>query len=106
MKIFDIADMINGWFIGDFEPSVFKNPFFEVAHHQHEAGYTTPKHTHKITQELTYIISGRLLVDGTELKNGQMFLYEANDIANVKVLEDANLIVVKWPSIPTDKYMV
>ena len=106
MKIFDITNMINGWFIGDFEPSVFKNPFFEVAHHQHKAGYVTPKHTHKIAQELTYIVSGRLLVDDNELKDGQMFLYEPNDVANVKVLEDANLIVVKWPSVPTDKYMV
>ena len=29
MKIYNINDMKAGWFIGDFEPSVFKNPFFE-----------------------------------------------------------------------------
>jgi len=106
MKTFDIKDMTKGWFIGDFEPSVFKNPFFEVAHHQHEKGYTTPRHTHKIAQELTYIINGKLLVDGQTLSKGQMFLYEPNDIADVKVLEDVDVIVVKWPSVPSDKYVV
>ncbi len=106
MKVFDIKDMKAGWFIGDFEPSVFKNPFFEVAHHQHEAGYVTPRHTHKIAQELTYIVKGKLLVDGQELSAGHMFIYEPNDIADVKVLEDVDVIVVKWPSVPSDKYMV
>ena len=106
MKTFDIKDMVKGWFIGDFEPSVFKNPFFEVAHHQHEAGYVTPKHTHKIAQELTYIVRGKLLVDGEPLESGQMFLYEPYDVADVTVLEDVDLVVVKWPSVPSDKYMV
>lgn len=106
MKVYDIKNMKAGWFVGNFEPSVFKNPFFEVAHHQHEAGYVTPPHTHKIAQELTYIVSGKLLVDGQELSAGKMFLYEPNDVADVKVLEDVDVIVVKWPSIPTDKYMV
>tara|TARA_R100000005_G_scaffold77571_1_gene44796 strand:+ start:183 stop:503 length:321 start_codon:yes stop_codon:yes gene_type:complete len=106
MKKYDIKDMVKGWFIGDFEPSVFKNPFFEVAHHKHEAGYVTPKHTHKIAQELTYIVRGALLVDGQKMTSGQMFLYEPHDIANVTVLEDVDLIVVKWPSVPSDKYMV
>ena len=98
--------MVKGWVIGDFEPSVFKNPFFEVAHHQHEAGYITPRHTHKIAHELTYIVAGSLLVEGVEFGPGKMFLYEPYDIANVKVLEDVDLIVVKWPSVPSDKYMV
>ncbi len=106
MKVYNIENMTKGWFIGDFEPSAFKNPFFEVAHHKHEAGYITPKHTHKIAQELTYIIRGRLKVSGEVLEAGQMFVYEPNEVANVIVLEDVDLIVVKWPSVPSDKYMV
>ncbi len=35
-----------------------------------------------------------------------MFVYEPGDIADVEFLEDTNLIVVKWPSVPSDKYMV
>ena len=46
--------MKGGWFVGDFEPSVFKNPFFEVAHHQHKKGSPHQRHTHKVTTELYY----------------------------------------------------
>jgi quercetin dioxygenase-like cupin family protein len=106
MKVFDIKDMKGGWFIGDFSPSVFKNPFFEVAHHTHEAGYVTPRHTHKIAQELTYIVRGKMSVSGRELSSGSMFIYEPNEVAEVLILEDVDLIVVKWPSVPSDKYMV
>ena len=106
MKIYNINEMTKGWFIGNFEPSVFCNPFFEVAHHQHEKGYVTPPHTHKIAQELTYIVNGELRVSGKVLGKGEMFLYEPNDIADVEVLEDVDVVVVKWPSVPSDKYMI
>jgi len=106
MKTYNIKDMKGGWFIGNFEPSVFKNPFFEVAHHFHEAGYIGQKHYHKIAPELSYIVSGKLIASGRDLSTGDMFVYEPGDIADVEFLEDTNLIVVKWPSVPSDKYMV
>ena len=67
--------MKGGWFVGDFEPSVFKNPFFEVAHHQHKKGSPHQRHTHKVTVELTYIIEGELMVSGTHLKACDMWTY-------------------------------
>ena len=36
MIISNIGEYKNGWFIGDFEPSIFKNTFFEIAHHKHK----------------------------------------------------------------------
>jgi hypothetical protein len=106
MKTYNIKNMKGGWFIGDFEPSVFKNPFFEVAHHHHKAGYIGPKHYHKIAPELSYIMKGRLIASGVELCSGDMFVYEPYDVADVEFLEDTDLVVVKWPSVPTDKYSV
>lgn len=106
MKTYNINEMKNGWFIGDFYPSVFKNSSFEVAHHSHKAGHKAQPHTHKISQELTYIVSGKLLVSDIVLSRGDMFLYEPYDIADVTVLEDVDLIVIKWPSIPSDKYII
>lgn len=97
--------MINGWFIGDFEPSAFKNCFFEIAHHKHDTNYIAEKHTHKIATELTYIVKGRMIVSGKELSSGDMFIYEANEVSDVRILENVDLIVVKWPSIPSDKYI-
>jgi hypothetical protein len=104
MDVFNIKDFKNGWFIGDFQPSIFKNPFFEVAHHQHKAGYCGPLHTHKIAQEVTYILKGKLVASGKLLTDGDMFVYHPNEVANVMFVEDTELIVIKWPSIPSDKY--
>jgi len=106
MIVKNINNFHNGWFIGDFNPSVFKNPFFEMAHHHHKAGYKTPRHTHKIAKELTYIVKGKLFVGGRTLKKGDMFLYEPNEIADAEVIEDVDVIVIKWPSIPSDKHMI
>jgi mannose-6-phosphate isomerase-like protein (cupin superfamily) len=105
MKIFKIDDMKGGWFVGDFEPSTFKNPFFEVAHHQHKKGKGKP-HVHKVTTELTYIIEGEMLVSGQHLKSGDMWIYDKNEVADVENLTNVSLIVVSWPSVHSDKYLV
>ena len=55
MIVKNISEFTNGWFIGNFDPSIFKNEYFEVAHHRHPAGYKTPKHTHKIAREAFYV---------------------------------------------------
>ena len=104
MKVYNIDEMKGGWFIGDFEPSVFKNCFFEVAHHRHEAGYRAEYHTHKIAQELTYILNGKMKVSGQILTKGDIFIYEPYEVADALVLDDVDLIVVKWPSVPSDKF--
>jgi quercetin dioxygenase-like cupin family protein len=91
MIISNIGEYKNGWFIGDFEPSIFKE--------------TTP-HTHKVTTELNYILKGKLHVSGNILKSGDIWIYEKNEISDVQFLEDSELMVIRWPSIPTDKYIV
>ncbi len=102
----NIKDYKGGWFVGDFNPSLFKNPFFEVGHHNHKKGCETFPHTHKVTTELNYIVSGELKVNGKLMSAGDMWIYEPNEISNVEFLEDSDLIVVRWPSIPSDKYIV
>ena len=52
MRLSNINDYKGGWFVGDFNPSIFKNPFFEVAHHKHAKGCETFPHYHAVTNEL------------------------------------------------------
>jgi len=33
-----------------------------------------------------------------------MFVYYPKEVAEVTFLEDTDLIVIKWPSVPSDKY--
>ena len=100
----NIENFKGGWFVGDFKPSLFKNPFFEVAHHKHEKGQQTFPHYHKVTHELNYIVKGDLKVNGKHLKEGDMWIYEPNEVSDVENITDNELIVVRWPSIPSDKY--
>jgi len=106
MEVSHISDFKKGWFVGDFEPSIFRNPFFELAHQKHEAGYKTPKHFHKVTTELTYIVKGKMRVGDQILSDGCMFVYEKGEVADSEVIEDVDIIVLRYPSIPTDKYFV
>lgn len=111
MNIFNINDMKNGWFIGNFEPSAFKTSYFEIGHHHMKRGEIAIPHIHKQAWELNYIIKGKIKVgklnDGeVELQQGQIFVYDPHEIADGEAIEDTDLVVVKCPSIPGDKYLV
>lgn len=106
MKIANIKSYTNGWFIGNFEPTLLKTESFEVAHHFYPKGFKGEAHTHKIATEYNYIISGKLEISGEALSAGDIFIYEPYDVSNVTFLEDTNLIIVKTPSITNDKYKV
>ena len=106
MRLSNINDYKAGWFVGDFNPSIFKNPFFEVAHHKHAKGCETFPHYHAVTNELNYIVRGELMVSGKLLSQGDMWIYEPNEVSEVEFLADSELIIVRWPSIPSDKYEV
>lgn len=104
MLISNINKYKKGWFVGNFFPSIYRNDEFEVAHHKHKIGEPTFPHFHKLTTELNYIIKGQLKVSGKILKEGDMWIYEPNEISDVEFLTDTELIIIRWPSIPSDKY--
>lgn len=106
MIVSNIKEYFKGWFVGDFSPSIHKNAAFEIAHHKHKKGEPTYPHYHKVTTELNYIIEGELKVSGQILRKGDMWIYEAGEISDVEFLSDIELIVIRWPSIPSDKYEV
>ena len=106
MRTSNIKKFKKGWLIGDFEPSVFKNKHVEVAHHFHEANFIGERHAHMESTELTYIVRGKLVASGIELVAGDMWIYGAGEVSEVIFLEDTDLMVIRWPSIPDDKVMV
>jgi hypothetical protein len=104
MIVSNIERYHKGWFVGDFSPAFYRNKEFEIAHHRHTAGEQTFPHFHRITTELNYIIKGKLKVSGHILQQGDIWIYEPGEVSDVEFLADSELIVVRWPSIPTDKY--
>jgi hypothetical protein len=106
MIIDNIKNMSNGWFIGDFQPSIVKTNLFEIGHHHYKKGFVGQKHIHKIATEINYIIKGKLIASGKELTSGDIWIYEPEEISDVTFLEDTDLIIIKHPSITDDKYLV
>jgi len=106
MKIVKISDMHRGWFIGNFTPSVLKTSDFEIGFLKHKKGEIWPKHYHAKSTEYNLLVSGSMEVCGKKLCEGDLFIIERNEIADPVFYEDCEIICVKTPSIPGDKYEV
>lgn len=106
MKTAKIKDMLKGWFIGNFEPTLYKTNDCEVAVKYYKKGDKEAAHYHKIATEFTYIISGKVKMNGIEYKAGDIVVMEPGDITDFECLEDNTTnVVVKIPGANNDKYL-
>ena len=69
-KIF-VKDFVNGWLIGDFEPSLLKNKLIEVAIQSYQAGDEEAEHYHKIGTEISIVITGSALFNNDVVNAGE-----------------------------------
>ena len=67
-----LDDMIRGWFVGDFEPTVERTSDVEVAIKHYVAGDAEERHVHKVATELTAVVSGSVRMDGADLHAGDI----------------------------------
>lgn len=106
MIIAKLEDYINGWIVGDFTPTMFKNPHVEVGIHHIPAGANTVKHFHKVAQEINVVVSGKVEINGHAFGPNDIFAIEQHEISSSIIYEDTVLVVIKYPSTPGDKYEV
>ena len=106
MDILKGKDMIGGWFVGDFEPTAYKTSGFEVAYKTHAKGEKWDSHYHKIATEINYMAKGEMILSGTLLKEGDIFIIHPNEVSIPEFLTDCEMVVVKVPSVKGDKYIV
>ena len=106
MKRSNLKNMIKGWFVGDFAPTMFNSPDVEVGVKHYKAGDVDQAHYHKIAREITCIIAGKVEMCGQVLEAGDIIEVEPNEINSFKALQDTTLVVVKLPSVKGDKYLL
>lgn len=107
MKLAKLDDMIKGWFIGNFEPSLVKTNDVEVAVKEYKDGDKEAKHYHKIATEITVIISGRVKMNGVEYTEGDIIVMEPGEVTDFECLENyTKNVVVKIPGANNDKYII
>jgi quercetin dioxygenase-like cupin family protein len=104
MKTEKLDNMIKGWFVGNFEPSLYKTNNVEVAIKRYKAGNYEEAHCHKIATEITVIISGEVEMGGNRYRNGDIVIIEPNEMVDFLAINDSVTAVVKIPGANNDKY--
>ena len=105
MKIFQLDDMKNGWFVGNFWPTAFTTKDVEVAVKRYKAGEYEVSHHHKISTEITVVLDGEIRMNGLNYSTGSIIVIEPNQSTDFFALTDVTLTVVKYPGANNDKYM-
>ena len=105
MQVKNLSQMNGGWFVGNFEPTCLALAECEVAVKRYAAGETEPRHVHLIAVELTLVLSGRVMLNNTELGPGDIACLSPGEPASFSAIEDAVTVVVKSPSAPSDKHL-
>jgi quercetin dioxygenase-like cupin family protein len=106
MSVHKLDDMVRGWFVGDFEPTVHRSSAVEVAIKAYSAGETEARHVHRIATELTAVVSGSVRMDGADLHAGDIVEIAPGQPSDFLALTDAVVVAVKLPAVAGDKYPV
>lgn len=106
MQRYALSDMKGGWFVGDFTPSCLHLKECEVAVKRYRAGDREPRHVHRVSTELTLVLSGRVRMNREVFREGEIIKLAPGEPGEFDVLEDAITVVVKSPSVPSDKHLL
>lgn len=101
----NIDDFVRGWFVGGFEPTLYKTTDVEVAVQHFSKGDKEAKHCHKIATEITMIVSGKARMNDLILDAGDILKIEPGEYTDFEALEDTVTTVVKVPGALNDKYL-
>ena len=98
--------MHKGWFIGDFEPTAYSTKDFEASYRTHHKGEKWDVHYHKVGTEINLLVSGKMSIQNKTLNSGDIFIIHPYELANPVFFEDCEVICIKTPSAPSDKFVV
>lgn len=101
---YNLQDMKGGWFIGNFSPTVLKTKEFEVAIKYYKKGDKESCHHHKIAEEFTVIVEGKVKMFSTIFTKGDIIKILPNEETDFIAITDVITVVVKNPSVKNDKY--
>jgi hypothetical protein len=105
VKVDHLERMIKGWFVGDFEPTLYRTRDVEVAVKHYVAGDHEGVHHHAIATELTVIVAGAARMSGRDLGPGEIVVLEPGQASDFTALTDVTAVAVKIPGAKDDKYV-
>lgn len=105
MRVLKLESMVNGWFVGNFSPTVIKTNDVEVAVKVYNKGDMEGKHYHKKATEITIVVSGKIKMNNVVYCKGDIIVIDPNEATDFRALEDTVCTVVKHPGASNDKYL-
>lgn len=106
IKIDNIKNMTRGWFIGNFEPSIYKTQNFEVGYLTHNKGEKWPIHYHEKMTEINVLIKGKMKLNDKIINEGDIFTFVPYGVADPEFIEDCKVLCIKVPSVINDKVVM
>ncbi len=100
-----LEEMVKGWFIGNFEPTLYQTNDVEVGIKQYKAGDHEVSHHHKIATEFTVVLNGEVEMSGKRYKRGDIVKINPGISTDFKAITDVTTVVVKIPGASNDKYV-
>jgi len=100
-----LEDMVRGWFVGNFSPTLYATNAVEVGVKPYPAGFTEEPHFHKVATEITVIVSGECELNGERFSAGDIVVIEPWETTGFRALSDVTTVVVKMPGANDDKYL-
>lgn len=101
----NLNTFIKGWFIGNFEPTLFDTTDFEISIKRYNKDDYEESHIHRISTEYTVIISGDVEMNGIKYFENDIITILPNELTDFKCLSDVVTCVIKIPSTKNDKYL-
>ena len=103
MKHYNLNNFTNGWFIGNFSPSIYENESIEIAVKFLKSGEKEDSYVQLKATEITVVAAGEIEINNKIFTKGSIIEISPNEPADFKCLVDCVLICIKFPSIPNDK---
>jgi hypothetical protein len=105
MIINSLKNMVRGWLIGDFSPSVVKTKDFEVAVKRYQSNDYESRHVHNKATEITVVVSGLVRMNGEDFGPDSIIMLNPGESSDFLAVEDAVTVCVKFPSVTGDKFL-
>ena len=103
MQTLFLKSFKDGWVVGDFVPSIVTTNEIELAIKTFSTGDVESQHYQMTVTEASIVVSGRVRIGNQTLSPGEILIVEPREIADFECLEDAVVVAIKWPSLPSDK---
>ena len=105
MDKLNLSNFIRGWFVGNFEPTLFKSEDLEVGVKFFLPGDREDSHKQIISTEITVICDGSVRVGKHFLEAGEVLIIYPGEFADFEAFSSGSLVCVKFPSLPNDKIL-